>query len=210
MKSVYLDDHTGYVEDLVAGPDGKVLLSVSWDQTARLWSVPDGKPRLAAPHMGIATRRAVAGDNVHLATVAEGLVRIWRRSEGTAADIRSVNWRGVAPKLRRAVDRPGIWHEQAVAVMPASSGPLVVGDASLGAAAGPRSARGQLVDSCICADNSTWAAASEEKGVGWLSLTDVSGGRPCAPGAVTGVALSVAARPSAPRGRPSAGGRCSS
>src|SRR5262249_23147927 len=71
QKSLFFNDHTNYVEDLVPCPDGKTLLSVSWDQTARLWSVPDGKPLGSPlPHMGFVTRCAVAGDNVHLATLA--------------------------------------------------------------------------------------------------------------------------------------------
>jgi serine/threonine protein kinase/WD40 repeat protein len=200
-KSVYLDDHTGYVEDLVAGPDGKTLLSASWDQTARLWSAPDGKPLGSPlPHMGLVTRCAIAGDNVHIATLAEGLIRVWRRSEGTVADVRPANWRGVArPSFDGRLIAPGIWHEQAIAFMPAGDGTLAVSDASSGAAVGPAVAlRGLLVDSCVCADNKTVAVVSEEMGTGWFMLADVASGRSVGePVRLPGSPRSVAARPTA-------------
>ena len=112
---VYFSDHTGYVEDLVPSPDGKTLLSVSWDQTARLWSMPDGKPLGSPlPHMGIVTRCAIASDNIHLATLAEGLVRVWRRSDADVAGIHPVNWHGIArPSFDGRLIAPGIWHEKA-------------------------------------------------------------------------------------------------
>ena len=92
-----LTEHTGYVEDLVPSPDGKTLLSASWDQTARLWSVPDGNPLGSPlPHMGRVTRCAFASDNVHLATLSADLVRVWRRSDRDVTDVHPANWKGVA------------------------------------------------------------------------------------------------------------------
>jgi serine/threonine protein kinase/WD40 repeat protein len=200
-KSVYLDDHTGYVEDLVAGPDGKTLLSASWDQTARLWSAPDGK-QLGSPlpHMGLVTRCAIAGDNVHIATLAEGLIRVWRRSEGATADVLTRLGGGVArPSFDGRLIAAGIWHEQSIAFMPIGDGTLVVRDATSGAAAGPAVAlRGQVVDSCVCADNKTVAAVSEETGTGWFTLADIASGRLVAePMRLPGSPRSVAARPTA-------------
>jgi WD40 repeat protein len=202
--SVYRDEHIGYVPDLVPSPDGKTLLSVSWDQTARLWSAPDGKPLGSPlPHMGVVTRCAFAGDNVHLATAAEGLVRVWRRPDGDVADISFANWQGIArPSFDGRLFAPGIWHEQAQGFTPISyGGELVVGDTITGKAAGPTVVlRGKLVDSCVCADNRTVAALSEEDGVGWLSLCDVCTGQAVTePKRLPGPPRSVAARPSAPQ-----------
>jgi serine/threonine protein kinase/WD40 repeat protein/tetratricopeptide (TPR) repeat protein len=203
-KSVYITGHnSGYVQDFVPGPDGKTLLSGSWDQTARLWSVPDGRPLGSPlPHMGIVNRCAVASDNIHLATLADGLVRVWRRSDGDVADIHPANWFGIArPSFDGRLIAPGIWHEQANAFAPIGGGQLFVLGASTGTAAGPAVVlRGQLVDSCVCADNRTVAAVSEEKGSGWLSLTDVSTGQAVVgPKRLPGSPRSVAARPSSPQ-----------
>src|SRR5581483_7032695 len=192
-----------YVQDLVAGPDGKMLLSASWDQTARLWSAPDGKPLGSPlPHMGRVTRCAVAGDNVHLATLSAGLVRVCRRSDGDAAAAHPANWYGTArPSFDGRLVAPGIWHEQANAFLPIGTGELRVHDATTGAAAGPAVAlRGRLVDACVCADNRTVAAVSDEKGVGWLALADVATSRPAAePVRLPGSPRGVAARPSSPQ-----------
>jgi WD40 repeat protein len=199
-KSVYVSDHTGYVQDFVPSPDGKTVLSGSWDQTARLWSAPDGKPLGSPlPHMGRVTRCAIAPDNLHLATLAEDLVRVWRRCEGDVADVHPARWLGIArPSFDGQLIAPGIWHEQANAFVPIGPEQLLVLTARTGTAAGPAVAlRGRLVDSCVCADNRTVAAVSEEKGSGWLSLCDVSTGQALAePTRLPGSPRSVAARPS--------------
>jgi serine/threonine protein kinase/WD40 repeat protein len=174
---VLLTDHTGRIEDFIPGPDGKTLLTSSWDQTARLWSMPDGKPLGSPlPHMGIVTRCAFARDNVHLATWADGIVRIWKRSDGDVADTRPVKWQGIPrPSFDGRLIAPGIWHEMPYTFSPLTrtAQPLVVTTTD-GSAAGPAiTLRGLLVDSCICADNHTLAVVSEEKTAAWLSLTDV-------------------------------------
>ncbi len=201
-KSVYVSGHTGYVEDLAPSPDGKTLLSVSWDQTARLWSAPDGKPLGSPlPHMGIVKRCAVAGDSVHLATYGEGLVRVWRRPERDAAEVQGVNWRGVA---RLGFDgrliAPGIWHEQPNHFFPIGTNQLLVRSALTGQPAGPAiGLPGSLVDSCICADGRTVAAVSADKQGGWLSLHDVPTGKAVAePRRLPAPPRSVAARPASP------------
>jgi WD40 repeat protein len=198
-KSVYISDHTGYVEDLVPSPDGKTLLSASWDQTARLWSVPDGKSLGSSlPHMGLVTRCAIANDNIHLATLAEGLVRIWRRSVDVANTF-PANWMGITrPSFDGRLIAPGIWHEHANPFSPIGTGELIVRGVSAGTAAGPTiSLRGRLVDSCVCADNRVVAALSEEQGNGWLSLHDVFTGQAVVePKQLPGSPRSVAARPS--------------
>ena len=202
-KSVYFTDHTGFVEDLVSSPDGKALLSVSWDQTARLWSVPDGKPLGSPlPHMGIVTRCAFAGDNVHLATYGEGLVRIWKRSRSDAADIHGANWHGIT---RLSFDGrlicPGIWHEEPVLFVPTGSKQLRISSVLTGLPAGPEiSLPANLVDSCMCADNRTVAAVSADDKGGWLSLHDVSTGEAVSDAKrLPGSPRSVAARPASPQ-----------
>jgi serine/threonine protein kinase/WD40 repeat protein len=202
-KSFYFSEHAGRIEHFVPGPDGKTLLSTSWDHTARLWSVLEGKPLGSPlPHMGVLTRGAFASDNVHLATLADDIVRIWRRPDGVSADIRAANWKGIPrPSFDGRLIAPGIWHEMPYSFSPIGTTELVVTRASTETPAGPAiSLPGHLVDSCICADNHTLAAVSEEKGIGWLSLADVFTGMALAePQRLPRPARSVAARPGSPQ-----------
>jgi WD40 repeat protein len=199
-KSVLFTEHSGRVEDFVPSPDGKTLLSASWDSTARLWSIPEGKPLGSPlPHMGVASRCAIASDNIHLATVSGGLVRVWKRFDGEIADVQSVNWKGTPhPSFDGRLIAPGTWHEMPYGFSPIGVGKLLVASASTGAAVGPAIAlRGQLVDSCVCADNRTVAAVSDDKGIGWLLSADVYTGQAVeAPKRLPGSPRSVAARPS--------------
>ena len=45
--------HTTSVKAVHFSPDGKLLASASWDGTARVWSVPDGKSLLVIPRDGV-------------------------------------------------------------------------------------------------------------------------------------------------------------
>jgi WD40 repeat protein len=70
--------------------DGKMLLTGSGDRTARLWSVPAGKP-LGGPlaHPAQVTSVAFAPDGHHLATAQRGgLIRLWALPAGNPRDYR--------------------------------------------------------------------------------------------------------------------------
>ncbi len=198
--SIHFTGHTGLVDQMVVSPDGRTLLSVSWDSTARFWSIPDGKPvGSPLPHMGIVSRCAIASDNTHLATLGDGLIRIWQRSIGGIAEVRPTNWQGIVrPSFNGQWIAPGIWHEKPYSFSPIGSAGFFVIDASTGTAAGPEIAlHGALIDSCVGADNRTVAAVSLENGNGWLALNDVLTGKTiAAPQRLPGPPRSVAARPS--------------
>jgi WD40 repeat protein len=197
-------DHTNRVEDFAFSRDGATLLTVSWDQTARLWSLP--KVQAAGPplaHMGTVLRGSFSPDGAYLATAQEdGLVRIWKRPPGDP--IRPLAARG-AWRYRVSADgrlaAPGLWHEQPAPYGPIGPERLAVLDVATGQPAGPViPLPGELVDSCVCADNRSAAAVSLAGGAGWLSVADVPAGRAAfAPRKLPGRPLSVAARPHAPQ-----------
>jgi WD40 repeat protein len=80
LPPVYLN-HTNLVTRFRVSPDNTMLLSVSWDQTARLWSLPHGQP-LGTPlwHMTNVEGCAWSHDSRYAATAQrDGLIRVWQR-----------------------------------------------------------------------------------------------------------------------------------
>ncbi len=101
-KKSLLLDHLNHVRDLAFSPDGTTVLSVSWDQTARLWSLPDGKP-VGPPlaHGGDVTRCCFSSDGSYLATArADGTVRIWKRPahDRVQSSFSDWGWRASEPQ----------------------------------------------------------------------------------------------------------------
>jgi WD40 repeat protein len=85
-------EHRAMVPVLSAAfsPDGRTLLTGSDDHTARLWSVPGGKP-LGGPltHPTSVSAVAFAGDGRHLTTAQRGgLIRHWALPAGNPRDYR--------------------------------------------------------------------------------------------------------------------------
>ena len=81
-------EHHHYVTSLAFSRDDSVLLTASWDQRARLWSLPSGE-LLGNPliHQGIVTKAAISSSGRFVATAQfDGLVRIWRRPAGRPLD----------------------------------------------------------------------------------------------------------------------------
>jgi WD40 repeat protein/serine/threonine protein kinase len=86
-----LEDRTGrMVLSAAVSPDGTTLLTGSSDHTARLWSVPEGKPQ-GGPltHPTSVSGVAFAPDGRHLATAQRGgLIRLWELPAGNRRDYR--------------------------------------------------------------------------------------------------------------------------
>ncbi|MCI0460848.1 MAG: serine/threonine-protein kinase, partial [Gemmataceae bacterium] len=77
-----------YVLSAAFSPDGQMLLTGNSDRTARLWSVPEGKP-LGGPltHPTSVSCVACSPDGRHLATAQSGgLIRLWTLPAGNPRD----------------------------------------------------------------------------------------------------------------------------
>lgn len=196
-----LQSHTNSVRSLSFSPNSEKLLSVSWDQTARLWTLPQGTP-LGAPlkHMANVESCAWSQDNRHIATVQnDGLTRVWRLPAGDPVIAREPGW-GILMRPRISFDGrlvvPGTWHESPMDVKSTLQRLRILATADGRPAGADIPLPGSLVDSCICTDNRGVAAIVEAGEKGLLAVWDVSSGRARFDSIpLPGLPLAVAARP---------------
>jgi WD40 repeat protein len=72
------DGHDRGIEAAAFFPDGRTLLTGSWDGTARLWEVPSGKPLGRRSHDGAVTAVAVSPDGRMIVTgCQDNAARLW-------------------------------------------------------------------------------------------------------------------------------------
>lgn len=74
-----LAGHTATVSAVAFRPDGRTLVSVSWDHTLRVWDSVSGAARLTVPaHAGVVLAAAFSPDGKTLATAADDkMVKLW-------------------------------------------------------------------------------------------------------------------------------------
>jgi WD40 repeat protein len=192
--------HTNRVRKSVFSPDGTMLLSASWDSTARLWSVPTGQP-LGHPlmHTAFLAQCAWSHDARHVATAqSDGLVRVWQRPVDALVIAKETVW-GECPRVsfdgRLAI--PGLWHESPNGGPNATGRRVRVVATASGQPAGPDvSLPGPAADACVCADNRAVAAAWAAGKEGRLGVWEVATARArFEPIPLPSPPVSVAARP---------------
>lgn len=192
--------HTNLVKRIEFSPDNAALLSVSMDQTARLWSLPDGQP-IGDPlrQMAIADNCAWSQDGrVFATTQYDGLVRVWQRPEDDRVKVQEPKW-GQRPRIsfdgRLVV--PSIWHESALGGIHQNVNSLRVLTSDGFSVAADLALRGPLIDSCICGDNLAAAAVYSQGAKARLGVWDVKTARQrFEPIELAAVPISIAARPS--------------
>ncbi len=73
-----LAGHRGPVFGIAFSPDGRLLASVSYDRTLRLWYVAAGKEAASLPLPGMGTAVAFSADGRRLATACvDGTITLW-------------------------------------------------------------------------------------------------------------------------------------
>jgi serine/threonine protein kinase/WD40 repeat protein len=192
--------HTNLVRRFAFSPDNTMLLSVSWDSTARLWSVPGGQP-LGQPlkHMANVEECAWSHDARYIATSqSDGLIRVWQRPVDDVVIGRESGW-GERPCIsfdgRLVV--PGLWHEEPDHYDDQHLNRVRIVATASGQPAGPDiPLPGALIESCVCGDNRAAAAVFSRGAKGWLGVWDVATARArFEPILLPGLPVSVAARP---------------
>jgi len=173
--------HTNLVKNFSFSPDSTLLLSTSWDLTARLWSLPDGRPLGAPlPHMANVEHCAWSNDGMNFATAqGDGLIRVWQLPLDDLVTAEVGPW-GECPRVSfdgRLV-APGIWHEAPFTNNYQRLDRLQVIVADDGRPMGEAIALpGVLVDSCVCADNRSVAAVCLSDGKGLFGVWDIATAR---------------------------------
>ena len=196
--------HRNIVTQAVVNPDGHSLLTTCWDGTARLWPIPlSGREPVTFPQMHEIANGIFSPDGSLAAIATSRQLVIWPLPKHDVVVGRIAAWPDRPQRPRPGFDgrlvTPGRWHESPHAPS-AASNTLSVAFMSSGQPAGPTiSLEGSLVDSSLCADNRTVAAACESGSSGSLSLFDVATGRRrFASVALPSPPISVAARPGKP------------
>lgn len=98
--------HSGYITSVAYSPDGKYVLTGSWDATARLWEVETGKEiRRFEGHLQVIRSVAFSPDGKYVLTSSEDSTnRLWDVSTGkqlcSLISFRDGNWAVVAPDGR--------------------------------------------------------------------------------------------------------------
>ena len=194
--------HANRVMDFVFSPDGTTVLTASWDQTARLWSLPDGQA-IGSPlaHQGVVDHCTFSDDQSYLATARpDGQIRVWKRPARNLIQGVFTGWKAqTSMRARLSFDNlllaPGYWHETATGHL--GSMDVTVLNAQTCKPAGPViHTAGRPYDSCICADNRSVATVSQDGEGGWLTFSDVATGRALfPPRKLSGCPQSIAARP---------------
>jgi serine/threonine protein kinase/WD40 repeat protein len=192
--------HTNAVRKVAFSPDHSMLLTASWDQSARLWSIPDGT-QIGPPlkHMANVEICVWSPDNRHFATSQnDGLIRVWQLPGDDPIIAKEFGW-GTLIHPRVSSDGrfvvPGIWHEAPMGSKPSNLRLRVLKSAD-GRPAADISLPGSLMDSCVCADNLAVAAVVERDGKGLFGVWDVSTARSrFEPIPLPGIPYSIDARP---------------
>jgi len=81
-KLVQLWTHEGTVNDTAFSPDGRLLVSASDDNTARLWDTQTGESGPVLPHTNEVKRVRFSADGTRVLTIAGNRARLWSAADG--------------------------------------------------------------------------------------------------------------------------------
>jgi WD40 repeat protein/serine/threonine protein kinase/tetratricopeptide (TPR) repeat protein len=87
--------HEGAIGDLAFSPDGRFLVTASWDQHARVWEADTGKLVAARKHAGNVVRASFSPNGRHVLSAGfDATVQVWEAATGAL----------VCPPLRHAAE----------------------------------------------------------------------------------------------------------
>ena len=171
-------EHRNYVKALSISRDNSVLLTASWDGTAKLWSLPSGTLQgNPLVHQGLVERAVFSPGGRFVATAqSDGLVRVWARPTGRLSDRK-------IPGSNVAVLSPDGRHVVASRFSFIGTGAggrsVRVYDVASGRPAGPPLALGGALRNAALSPTATLVGVGyeDEKG-GGLAVFDFASGKP--------------------------------
>lgn len=199
--------HSNHVHLAMFAPDNRSLATLGYEAIVRLFPLRDlnssdaGMPEIMPQH-GTFANGAFSPDSHALAVASNQQIVIWERKSAATVTGR-ISWNHAAVRPRPSFDgqfvTPGVFHEFYGAFL-SNQTDLRVCRSNDGTQASPNiQIKGLLLDSCICADNTSVAAVSIEQEKGWVAVFDVVSGSPkWTPIALPATPVSVAARPGHP------------
>jgi WD40 repeat protein len=107
-KPVTLKGHANVVAAVCFAPSGEFLVSGSWDEDVRVWSLrPEGQPQVLTGHTDWVEAVAIAPDGGHVVSASPRDVRTWNLATGSVESIFTAP--GVLSISAVALSRDGRW-----------------------------------------------------------------------------------------------------
>ena len=201
--------HSNFVIGISFANNCKAVVTTCWDGIARRWPLnedPDGSVRvgvpLQLPQQATLALSSISPDGTIISISAGQQVVIWEQSQSqmVTGRIQAPDYFWTPrPGFNGQFVTPGVLHGTSRKTPPGGS-TLHVATLADGQPAGPAiKLDGLLVDSCLCADHRSVAAATSKATTGFLGVFDVVSSAPVIPPIeLPEVPISVAARPGHP------------
>ncbi|MFN9719427.1 MAG: protein kinase domain-containing protein [Planctomycetota bacterium] len=202
--------HFNHIQTMSFTPDSAALVTTCFDGIARWWPLhglshpsPSAGEPITFPQMATSAECQISPDGSSFAIFTNQQLVVWERQQSSPV-VSQISWPESFWRARVSFDgrlvTPGAWHESPIKAIPRSN-TLRVARMVDGAPAGALiTLDGLLLDSCVCTDNRTVAAATAQGLTGILTFYNIASGTMSLPPlTLPDVPVSVAARPGHPQ-----------